>query len=283
MSEPTRERFSSEDLTLLMAADEYRALIRTVIHCRSSRGKRFSYSDIARVGGFKARSFPRDVALGLKNLSPSSLYGFTKGLGLSGELAEYFRLLVEIAHPQCRTKPTTLERLNKLVSNLRKRILAKRSSQIGVAEAHAFGHQLIPLIYAALGTLEDGTSFDQILSRTKLSKSQVTEPLQKMIDSGLVRKNRNQYFALSNHLDLPNLNSNQIFRDYFFHMLDQSKMKAELDFSGKRNLHFSSSFSISSSEIGKLREDLRSTLSSYVDAAENAKGDEVVSLVCSLF
>ena len=52
----------------------------------------------------------------------------------------------------------------------------------------AFVHQLIPLIYAALGTVDEGASLEQILSRTKLERARVIGVLKTMTSSGLIEK-----------------------------------------------------------------------------------------------
>src|SRR4051812_39197485 len=123
-------RLEQESIENLMKAQSYRAFTAILIQERK-KYRRFGYSDIARHGGFSARSFPRDVVLGKKNLSLISLPKFIRGLGLTSDLAEYFRILVEIAEPKCRTKSLNETKLQQIKDNLKKRISDRYFVQVG--------------------------------------------------------------------------------------------------------------------------------------------------------
>ncbi len=117
-----KSRIDEAGVERLMKAGDYRSFVRVWMKERS-RERRFGFSDIARVGGFAARSFPRDVVNGHKRLTLNSLAKFARGLGLTKELSDYFRLLVEMEQADCRTRGGDLQKLKTELERTRERIL----------------------------------------------------------------------------------------------------------------------------------------------------------------
>ncbi|MEN0057979.1 MAG: hypothetical protein AAGB31_04040 [Bdellovibrio sp.] len=175
-------RLEQDSIENLMKASDYRAFIAILIQERKKH-RRFGYSDIARHGGFAARSFPRDVVLGKKSLSLNSLPKFIRGLGLTSDLAEYFRILVEISELECRTKSVDEAKLRQMKDNLKKRISDRHHVQVGHSDS-AFILSSVPRLYAALGTAEKGSSLKEISEKTSLPETEIHQGLTYMLEQG---------------------------------------------------------------------------------------------------
>lgn len=246
------------------------------------KSKSFGYSHIARLGGFKARSFPRDVVSGRKRITLNSLPKFIKGLGLTSDLAEYFRILVEIDEVDCRTRNADLAKLMKMKSNIEKRILTKQSIQLIDGQDRNFIYSSIPKIYASLGTSDVGVYIEGILKKTSLPENETHRCLEFMIEQKLVRKSRARYYPTENHLNFQNLKSD-IFKRHFVNTAEESIAMSKKHLQSDEKLFLSSSFSVKKAELPKLKEELRSLLLKYIDSSENSDGDRVINLVTSLY
>lgn len=281
-------QYHSDDLKKLVSTLTYREFIVTCIEVRSQNGRRFGYSDIARKASFKSRSFPRDVTLGSKKLTPASLEKFILGLGLKGTLAEYFKTLVEIEIPECRNYKFQFEKAENKLRNLRSRLLKKSHSVSNSTTEKQnpdapFELSAIPKVYAALGVPDIGATVHELRQRTELPSIQIHPILQKLLAAGLIRKNKDRFIAQENHLNLPDLKQSAIFKQFFLNSLVEASQKARTHFNSDENLFFSSSFSIKKSDLPSLKNDLRETLLRYVDDSEKPQGDKVVSLACAMF
>ncbi|HWU43063.1 MAG TPA: TIGR02147 family protein [Bdellovibrio sp.] len=277
-------RFDKEDLSSLAKAMNYREFISLAMTAKSKAGRKFGYADLARFGGFSARSFPRGVCIGEKNVTLLSLPKFIMGLGLTGDVAEYFRLLVEKEHFECRARKTSDMQINKSLGNLRKRLAAKSFSPASNAVADSiFQIEFVPVVYAALGTPEHGAKITEIISKTGLAREAVISTLEKLMANQIAEKKQGKFFAKENHLNLQDINQSDVFKNFYVHLLERAQAKALKEFSSGSNLHFCSSFSVRERELPKFKDDLRSLLLRYVDSVESSDGDKVVSVVCSMF
>lgn len=76
----------------LFSYDDYRTYLRDVYADRKQRG--LSHRGLARRAGLSSPSFLKAVMDGQKNLAPATAKRVASALGLEGDSAEYFRLLV---------------------------------------------------------------------------------------------------------------------------------------------------------------------------------------------
>jgi uncharacterized protein (TIGR02147 family) len=284
MSTAAITQYDFEDLKILTSRSNYREFILSCIEIRNKKGRRFGYSDIARRGAFKSRSFPREVALGKKNLTHSSLQKFVIGLGLKGILAEYFRALVELETPECRTQNFQSDKLENKLRNLRSRLLKKSFANVDTKVSEApFELAHIPQVYAALGLPLVGATLSEIKKRTSLPIDEIATVIEKLLKSGFIEQQGQRYLAKQNHLNLPGLKQSQIFKEFFLKTVAEASMKARSHFDSDEDLFFSSSFSVKKSDLRQLKNELREVLLRYVDDAEKPQGDSVVSMACALF
>lgn len=274
---------NSDDIfvKMLLEAPNYRDFISLLIKERK-KTKNYGYSKIARSGGFLSRSFPRDVVLGKKRITLSSLPKFIKGLNLHTDLAQYFKILVEIEEPDCRFKNFDITKLNYLKNNLKNRIYRKSEIQINAKYDLNFIYPSIPKIYAALGDSENGSTINNIILKTNILDTEILKCLNYMLDRKLIRKYKGKYFSTENHLNFQNLNS-EIFKKHFIKSAEDSILMCRQNIKSSEKLFLSSSFSVARKDLEKLKEELRSILLKFVDCSENPNGDKVVSLIASLY
>lgn len=272
---------SSQQFDLLLNSTDYREFMCRWIELRKQSTK-FGFSSIARNAGFSARSFPRDVALGKKRLTLNSLPKIIKGLRLTGDLAEYFRILVEIEHEDCRTKSTDPLRLLENKARLATRIQARQGMTVA-DEDGAFEAARLPEVYAALGTAEHGATLDEILRRTKCTGPEIRAALEKMQQLGMIVARGQRYYSREAHISFEGLKKSDAFKKHFIRSSERSARMAKVGLSSDSKLFFSSAFSVNERDLPKLKEELRSVLLRFVDGAEHAEGSTVVNLVTSLF
>jgi uncharacterized protein (TIGR02147 family) len=268
-------------LNHLLEAPDYRSFAKLWIEERRKE-KKIGYSDIARLGGFSARSFPRDVINGSKRLTLASIPKFAKGLQLKGELSDFFRTLVEIEHEDCRTKISDFVKLQDLKLRLKERILAKHGKTDSNTD-EAFKVSSLPEVYAALGSVERGASISEILARTSLSAFEIEAALDQMVASGIAQKKKARYFPRQTHLSFEGLKQSEIFKKHFIWGSERSARMVKTGLSSDSKLFLSSAFSVNQGEIPKLKEELRALLMKFVDTAETTDGNKVVNIVASLF
>lgn len=274
-----RASFSHEKIPALLEAPDYRAFAALWIE---GQARKLSYSEIARVGGFSARSFPRDVILCAKRLTLNSIPKFAKGLRLPADLAAYFRTLVELAHADCRAGSHSEDDLLRLKERQRERILRRAGK--GKSEADSpFQIACVPEIYAALGAPDVGATIGEILSRTRLPLETVEPALAHMLRSGIVAKKSARYRVAQLHLNLEGLKQSQVFQRHFIHSAERASRQIRFSQNSDEKLFLSSAFSVQQSDLPRLKEELRDLLLKYLDQSERAGGDKVVNLVAGLF
>lgn len=273
-------RLEQDSIENLMKALDYRAFI-SVLIAERKKYRRFGYSDIARHGGFAARSFPRDVVLGKKRLTLTSLPKFIRGLGLTSDLAEYFRVLVEISDPNCRVRILDDAKLYQMKDNLKKRLSDRHHIQIGHNDS-AFVLSSVPHIYAALGSAENGSSLDEVLQKTSLIESEIHRGIAYMLEHRLIKKRSGRYFANEAHANFQGLKT-EIFQKHFIKTAEMSIQMSKKHIGSEEKLFLSSAFSVVQKDLPKLKAELRSVLLKYVDAAENPNGNKVINLIASLY
>lgn len=238
-----------------------------------------SYNQIAIRAGFKSRSFPREVANGHKKLTASSLPLMIKGMGLKNDLAEYFKVLVCLQHPEILEVPKSLGQLKRKLSNLRARIQGERSVSVG---NDPYEVKYFPFVYAACGTFENGATITQVKQRSGLDDTTLNKTLEHLVNLGVLRKQGIRIFPKESHLVMKELVKSPGFRQHFQHLLDLASKAARADFESQEKLFFTSSFSVKREDVPQLKLELMKTLLQFVDGSEDAEGNKVMSIVCGL-
>ena len=87
---------------------DYRAFLRDWWEHRKGIDRRLSLRSFARRAGYESFSLYRNIASGLRNLTPRYLPGFQKALGLNEREQEFFALLVDFTHSRDPRRTTDL-------------------------------------------------------------------------------------------------------------------------------------------------------------------------------
>jgi uncharacterized protein (TIGR02147 family) len=280
-----RYKLTQNDIADLAMSDTYRNFIKKAVLIKSTKPAKYSYSDLARFAGFSSRSFPRDVVLGKKRITLVSINKFITGLGLTGDLAQYFIYLVEIEHEDCRSKKKLTIQIEKCIINLRQRLIRQTptSNKAKAKQAECFKNFNIPQVYAALGNIATGATFAEIAQRTNFDTRTIKTALKDLEVLDIVKQTNGRYTTLENHLDLTGLGTSLITKDFYLGLLDRARDSANKNFNAENELHFFSTFSVNKDQLPDLKKELKTILLNYVDQQESTDGKKIVILVCSLF
>lgn len=266
--------FEAHTLEAFASTKNYREFLEVAFKNASEKSSRFSYAAFARKAGFKSRSFPRDTLLGKKNLSYDSALKFCRALELSNDLKEYFLILVSEKNSE-----------SPKLAKFRKRILSKADELKAGKRAGGFPFQVWLEIYAALGTNQDGASFQEIQLRTQLPEKRLEKALSEMAEKGFLtldlRKNR--YIPVQSHLIFNGLGDDQQFKQWYLNTLQMARRRAEMRFKSEDWLFFNSVFSVNQNDMPALKRELREVILRFVDTAENPVGNRLGRIQVSLF
>lgn len=247
----------------------------------SATPRAMSYSAIARRAGFKARSFPRDVLLGNKALSPRSLEPFIRGLCMEGDVADAFRLLVARDLRECRKPSQSSVLIQRQLDKLRAR---KAFTSNGSSKAlELFKSPLTPMVFAALGKGALGATLGELSSRTGIDHADLREHLTLLRTHAMVSKKGSRFLPTTSHVALVDSGDRaEGFALFYRFAVARCQNLADVDMASDWRLFFASCFSVRRDDMPKLKEELRRVLLSFVDSAENESGDRVALLQVGL-
>lgn len=241
-----------------------------------AESKIFNYSELARRGGFSSRSYIRQVILGEKNITWSSLDGICKAFDLSGDTKKYFTILWEMSSL---SDSKELAKYQKKLLTLTKQILRKKD----IRDTSIYETEEWPLVYASLGSETGGASLEEIRKRSKLDSKHCVKILEMLDENDLIKNRNERYYPVCNHIALDKLGNDQFFKKYFIKKLNRLKKKTEESFNSDKDLFFQSTTCISSKKMTMFKQELRELMLKYIDSIEDNNGDTAVSFVVSMF
>lgn len=119
---------------------DHRVFLRDWFEAKRRLVRTFSYRVFARKAGFASHAFLSEVIQGRRNLSEESVDKCLSALGLAGEAAEYFRLLVRYS------QETHLERRSDLLSDLLRRQASREVERVGRGQSAYFSSWHLPVL-----------------------------------------------------------------------------------------------------------------------------------------
>lgn len=266
----------------LMECQSYQHFFQILFFTKKSLYPKFSFALFASRAGFASKSFAKDVMAYKKRLTTRSFFQVVKGLRLDAELTEHLRLL--IAHQE-------EDFITGYSKELVAKLLHKRRHAMRVAltkkysEASIFDHAHAPRVYAALQDVDAGNSLAGITEKTGFTVRSVRSALRHLKSIGLVeRVARDDCYRPSVYdVYLQNKNSKSSFQTYYAKFLRELGTKVlKADFSDPKNLFWLSHASVNSSDLPKLKEELRVILKRYTERMEDSGGDAIVNLCVQL-
>ena len=267
--------------TLLVESSSYRDFLKRFFSEEVCHHK-VSYASFARRAGFASRNFPRDVQVGSKRITHRSLPKFVKGFGLRGDLAQYFRLLVENEETDLGGEDTASTQLK--LDRLKQKIQNRLNQPVGAGSASLYLFAQWPKVYAALGDSQRGAQLSQIIQRTGFSQTQCQRILDHMVEKGFVGKNQQgNYLAKSSHLVLEGMGKDDAFKVFFRQALREVERKSQTHFGGDQALFYHGVFSVNRQRLPELKKEMLELLHRFVDENEDCEGDSATTMVCSMF
>jgi uncharacterized protein (TIGR02147 family) len=272
----------------LLGSENYREFLKRAFELEKARGPGFSYAAFARKAGISSRSFPRDVVLGQKRLTLSSLPGFCRALGLKGEAKNLFHLLVSLEEPEVRSPSLSEEQVRDRILKLRSRMRSKQRFPHAEQAAPAFyRHEHWGEIYVSLGRVDRGETLAGVARRSGLPAKTCAEALERMVAEGLVARQGSgesaRFVPQEQHLAFAKLVGDEYFKTTFMRTLSHARASADKAFRAEDRLFFQSVFSVSRARMPQFKQELRELLLKFVDHAEAPEGDGLAKLVLGLF
>jgi uncharacterized protein (TIGR02147 family) len=134
---PSRQAATeSKGLPEVFAFLDHRDFLREWFDAKRHMSKAFSYRTFARKAGFASHAFLSEVIQGRRNLSEDSAEKCVGALGLAGDAAQYFLLLVRYG------QETHLEKRQDLLADLLRLQAARSIEKVGGKKAEYFSHWL---------------------------------------------------------------------------------------------------------------------------------------------
>ena len=191
-------------------------------------------------------------------------------------LSEAFNVLVEAEQ-----LGFTGERRKRLESVRMGLVYSLKHKNVNIRELKS---QTWPKIYACLGSLKKGQSFEQIQKMSDLPSPVVKLALDHMIDIGVVFFDTSilHYFATESLLSIRGLGEDIDYQELFLKELGEVRQKVQHHFDHAEYCFIQSFFSINIVDLPKIASELRDLLAGYVESANDDDGERVAKLTVAL-
>lgn len=163
---------------------DHRDFLREWFEAKRKLSKAFSYRTFAKKAGFASHAFLSEVIQGRRNLSEDSADKCVSALGLAGEAAAYFRILVRYG------QESHLDKRKDLLSDLLRLQAARSVSRVGGKQAEYFAHWLHMAVReaAVITQSQDPASIAGFL-RPQATAPEVAASLELLQKLDLLRRN----------------------------------------------------------------------------------------------
>jgi hypothetical protein len=267
-----------------------------------------SYAEISRRAGFSSRSYPRDVADGRRRLTAKSLPSLLSGLRLDRALQDWFQILYFKENPdEFRTMSPKLRKASdtelKQALDARIRKLHSALARGPVRSRPAFADQtlakksfsnpqnttvdpgvLLQLV-AAIPDPKTGATLEEIIRFTGISKSKASEQLTQLVALGILTQDQsnNRFGYPGEHVDLTGLGQNDLMKKIVSAATERAHARVASDFGKPETLYLASCLSVRSSDLPKIKAEIREILLKYIDRQVPVQNpDTVITLTCSV-
>jgi uncharacterized protein (TIGR02147 family) len=242
--------------------------------------KALTYQKFSLRANLASKSFLNDVISGRKRLTPNSFHNVVLGLGLNKTWSDYLEALVGIEEKAFQNSVLNEPYFAKKIQVIKKRLRQRKASQsqrmVSQLE-EVFLEENFPEVYAALGTVEKGSSLKLIAKRAKIPEAKVRLILSKMLEVGLVVHQGETYRPIVEALNVEELKTSFVFQRDFFRSLEKVKKRFPAQVKSE-SLFLTQTLSVNSGDFKKLRESLASLINDFVADAEAAEGDTIAEI-----
>ncbi len=261
-------------VSLLLRSENYRDFLSESFTYLKDSKPGFSLATLARKIGCKSKSYPREVMTGRRTLSYDYAPGFVAAFGLKGDAKKLFLKFVELE------RSSKKEQLNADIQEIKFRLKNRIMHQTQKPN-EIFSQSIWIDIYAALGTVEQGASHEDILSRTGLKPQAISLILKSMQEKNIVRYDSASahFFPQTLHHFFENADQDLVFQKRFLDLLTRVEAKAKISMKSETDLFQCSTISVMTKDLPKLKIELRELIHRFVQDSELADGDKLAHVV----
>ncbi len=269
-----------------LKASSYRDFLLNILRCGEATLPRGHLSLFAR-NTKMPRSFFTELFKGKKRLSSRALSKVINSLKISGEEARYLTLLAAAEEPKIRElhfRISESEIIEK-VDILRQRLLQKKKFDPKFkpnSEKKILSYDLIST-YAALGSIENGANFSEILFRSKLAPSILQNTLSTLVEAKWAEKTSDRYYASARALDFTDIGNDIGFRYAFTEACKQMIKKIDFIATQETSLVFFTAMPINPNRQLELKEKIRTAVLDILDEYQDDDGLMVKKIMVGVY
>lgn len=175
------------------------------------------------------------------------------------------------------------DQIQQKLERLRKKLLSQAATVQELKQTDIFHFRDWPYVYTALGSPETGATHFEVASRTKIEPSTCQNILNQLVEFSIITQQANRYYPKNGHLVFSENIVEGAFKKFFLYTQALAQKAAEREFISTQKLFFNSVFNIKTSDLPALKNELRSVLLRFVHEHEDFSGDNLSTIVCSLF
>lgn len=267
--------------TDLANAEDARSFLKKALALQYHRQGKVNISDFSRRAGFTSRSYLSEYLAGKKALSRESLQKIKTALKIPKPYIKIFVLLV--AQDQPGLLPERLENIPAKMEALKKAAYQQDAALSRVTDSDKIVcKRNLFRIYAGLGGETQGASLFEIIERTGLHLSDVSEGLQLLLQENIVVSKNQRFYAISTQVDFLKIGVSQSFSLLVKGMASEIRNEAENILAQNENFLFYSAFSLQKYELPLFKEKLRDAIYGVMDQFQKDDGNHVQQVfLCS--
>jgi hypothetical protein len=272
----------------MLEAKNYREFLLAWLKKQEEQKRKLNFSEMSRRAGFSSRSFIQEVLSGKRRLTSRSLPKMIRAFRLTGSEARLFQCLVALEEPDIDIGVRSPEHLTAELEFVRGKLLRRKrvlpsDERVKAAREWAFRHRYVGEVYAALGTLENGASFEEIKDRTGLRRHICEEVLRLLVSKNAAVYERNRFFARDMNLDIFRLGREESFNVLYQEVLAQIQKKSKISMCAEEEFYFHSAYSVRRDRMPEFKAKLKEVLMEFLDEAQDDEGDRVAKLTLALY
>jgi uncharacterized protein (TIGR02147 family) len=243
-------------------------------------GRRGLISELARAAGC-THSYLSQVLNGKPDLTPDQAWSLTEHLLLSTEEAEYFFTLVlneRAATPKLKKNlEAKLKALKSEQTQTTKVVSKTTDAQLLISQRDRYYSQWTVGAIHSLTASKEYQTIEKLSDRLNLSKLEVEQNLQWLVENSLVKKSGNRFLHSGQNIHLPT----EAIHNQINHL--NWRLRAVQASFRSDEIHYTSTFTISQKDWDYLRRELLTFIESQRKQIQSSGSDEGFVFCCDLF
>jgi hypothetical protein len=245
------------------------------------KGK-INISSFSRRAGFSSRSFLSDLLSGKKRLSRESLVKITSTLNVPRSHANLLEVLAYLENEDIRPKELSLEQLEKNLTRLLRDVRSQSSSKMSeLSQNSLFLKPELHIVYASLGSVDKGSTLQDIQKRSKLDTEAIQLILDLLLEKKTISQVNNRYFVEKAISDVLGFKDQAMLTQFTINYLSYVK---NVTYSKKMNqdLFYYAAFTVNKSSITKIKKRIQQAVLSILDEYQDDDADQVEQIYINM-